>query len=259
MLGKAVGKVVWAGRATVFLVGLAVILALMFGAATTAMGADGRPFLLGKRNVASAISTLVKQGTGPALKLQVGPGQPPLAVNSSARVASLNAASAGRADSAARADTAADADKLAGEDWEPEAWHNVGFPGEPAFGKGGADNDCFWGNFGDGQHNLAGFYKDQTGTVHLKGLVKVADGTGGQCDAIDDDPQIPDANLTIFRLPAGYLPARRNVHVAISGEQLGRVDVDPDGTVSAGVATPNTVANAKAWLSLDGITFRAED
>ena len=91
MLRSAAGKVMWVGRATVFLVGLAVILALVFGAASTALGANGKPFLLGKKNVASAISTLVKQGTGPALKLQVGAGQPPLAVNSSATVADLSA------------------------------------------------------------------------------------------------------------------------------------------------------------------------
>lgn len=80
----------WVGRATVFLVGLAVILALLFGVASTALGANGKPFLLGKRNVASAVSTLVKQEPGPALRLQVGSG-PPLAVNSGARIANFNA------------------------------------------------------------------------------------------------------------------------------------------------------------------------
>jgi hypothetical protein len=72
------------------MVGLAVILALVFGAATTAMGADGKPFLLGKRNVATLASKLINRGEGPALSLKVGEGQPPLAVNSSARVANLN-------------------------------------------------------------------------------------------------------------------------------------------------------------------------
>jgi hypothetical protein len=37
------------GRATVFLVGLAVILAVVLGVATSALGANGNPFLLGKR------------------------------------------------------------------------------------------------------------------------------------------------------------------------------------------------------------------
>src|SRR3712207_8561335 len=57
----------WVGRATVFMVGLAVTLALILGVASSALGADGKPFLLGKRNVATAVSTLVKKGVGPAL------------------------------------------------------------------------------------------------------------------------------------------------------------------------------------------------
>jgi hypothetical protein len=91
MIRNGLGKVMWVGRATVFLVGLAVILALVFGVASTAFGANGKPFLLGKKNVASAISTLVKQGPGPALNLVVRAGQPPLKVNSSGKVANLNA------------------------------------------------------------------------------------------------------------------------------------------------------------------------
>ena len=43
----------WVGRATVFLMGFAVILALAFGTASTALGANGKPFLLAKRNVAT--------------------------------------------------------------------------------------------------------------------------------------------------------------------------------------------------------------
>ena len=90
MVRRAATKVMWVGRATVFLVGLAVILALVVGVASTAFGANGKPFLLGKKNVASAVSTLVRRGAGPALNLKVGSG-PPLAVNSSKRVAKLNA------------------------------------------------------------------------------------------------------------------------------------------------------------------------
>lgn len=83
------GKVMWIGRAAIFLVGLSVILVLIFGVASTAFGANGNPFLLGKKNVATAVSTLVKRGAGPALRLKVGSG-PPLAVNSSAKVTNLN-------------------------------------------------------------------------------------------------------------------------------------------------------------------------
>jgi hypothetical protein len=41
MLKSAAGKVMWLGRATVFLVSLAVILALVFGVATTALAGTG--------------------------------------------------------------------------------------------------------------------------------------------------------------------------------------------------------------------------
>ena len=90
MLRSTVSKVMWVGRATVFLVGLAVIFSLIVGVASAAFGANGDGFLLGRRNAASAVSTLAKRGTGPALRLQVGSG-PPLAVTSSKQVANFNA------------------------------------------------------------------------------------------------------------------------------------------------------------------------
>jgi hypothetical protein len=90
MFRSAASKVMWVGRATVFMVGLTVILALVLGVASTALGADGKQFLLGRTNLATAITTLVKQGVGPALSLKVDSG-PPLAVNSSAKVDGLNA------------------------------------------------------------------------------------------------------------------------------------------------------------------------
>ncbi len=47
MVRGAASKVIWVGTATVFLVGLAVILALMFGAASMAFAEDGDPWILG--------------------------------------------------------------------------------------------------------------------------------------------------------------------------------------------------------------------
>jgi hypothetical protein len=90
MLRSTASKVMWVGRATVFLVGLAVILALVFGVASMALGANGNPFILGKAaNTASKVTGLVKSGAGPALSLKVGSG-PPLAVNSTRKVDNLN-------------------------------------------------------------------------------------------------------------------------------------------------------------------------
>ncbi len=90
MIRSAASKVMWVGKATVFLVGLSVILALVFGVASAALGADGDFFKVGKSNLASAVSTLTKSGAGPALKLNVDSGAP-LAVNSTTKVAKLNA------------------------------------------------------------------------------------------------------------------------------------------------------------------------
>ena len=91
MLRSATSKVMWVGRATVFLVGLAVILALIFGLASTAMSATGNPFILGKENKAGQVSKLINEGAGAALRLEVQDGQPPLRVNSSTKVLNLNA------------------------------------------------------------------------------------------------------------------------------------------------------------------------
>jgi hypothetical protein len=92
------------GRVTVFLVGLTVILGLAAGLATAALAGTGvgATFNLGQNNTVNRLSTLVgsvtspmlrvtNRGSGPALELQVRNGRPPLRVNSSARVANLNA------------------------------------------------------------------------------------------------------------------------------------------------------------------------
>ncbi len=56
------------GRATVFLVGFAVILVPVFGMASTALGFNGASFILGKSNVATKLTGLIgKVATGSAL------------------------------------------------------------------------------------------------------------------------------------------------------------------------------------------------
>lgn len=89
-----------------------------------------------------------------------------------------------------------------------------------------------WVNFGGG-FNDAGYLKDFSGTVHLRGLVK--NGVIGNA---------------IFQLPAGYRPANEELQITISNGALGRVDIYPSGDVGA-------TSGSNAWFSLDGITFRA--
>jgi hypothetical protein len=90
MLRTVAKKVAWVGRTASMVFGLALVLALMVGVASTALGANGDFFKVGRSNLASAVSTLTKSGSGPALRLRVGSGAP-LAVNSSKKVANLNA------------------------------------------------------------------------------------------------------------------------------------------------------------------------
>lgn len=91
-----------------------------------------------------------------------------------------------------------------------------------------------WAPFGS-VYELPGFYKDSTGRVHLKGLVK--DGTG-----------------TIATLPPGFRPKLRHMFCAMSGigvTDIGRaVEVQPTGGIVYGGAAP-------LYLSLDGISFAA--
>jgi hypothetical protein len=106
MVRSVVSKIMLVGRATVFMVGLAVVLALVFGAATAALGAPITTFKLGQINTSNAISTLVgavsgsnlkieNTGTGAnatALELKVAQGNAPLAVNADAgKATNLNA------------------------------------------------------------------------------------------------------------------------------------------------------------------------
>jgi hypothetical protein len=80
----------WVGRTASKVFGLALVLALLFGAASMALGANRDFFKVGKKNVASATSTLVRHGVGLALSLQADDG-PPLKTNSRYKVANLNA------------------------------------------------------------------------------------------------------------------------------------------------------------------------
>ncbi|HJQ30298.1 MAG TPA: pertactin-like passenger domain-containing protein [Rubrobacter sp.] len=112
MLRSTASKVMWVGRATVFLVGLSVILALIFGAASAALGANGDSFILGKAaNTATNMTGLVgniadttkaalsirNTRGGSALALRVGSPTvaandvAPMKVNSTKKVDNLNA------------------------------------------------------------------------------------------------------------------------------------------------------------------------
>jgi hypothetical protein len=107
MLANTLKKVTWMARATTTIVGLAIMLALVFGVATTALAGTGigATFNLGQTNTVNQISTLIGIVAGPslqidnnstdasatALDLQVESGKAPMKVNSDKQVANLNA------------------------------------------------------------------------------------------------------------------------------------------------------------------------
>ena len=106
MIKSVASKVMFVGRATTFMVGLAVIVALTVGVAGAAFGANGGRLILGSlNNTATAITKLTSTvGGGPAMQvsnpstatgstaldLQVATGKAPMKVNSQTKVANLN-------------------------------------------------------------------------------------------------------------------------------------------------------------------------
>jgi hypothetical protein len=201
----------------------------------------------------------VKNGslTGADLKVSTLPKVPSAANADNAGHASNadNATKAANADNATNAghagaaDTATTANGLAA----PEAFHEIGAPGEPGFLSGAF-------NYPSGSPAVslqtAGFMKDHDGFVHLKGIVQ--SGT----------------DSVVFALPAGYRPADKklvaftsycnncsttdsnsdtldqpSVLVAIIGAGI-NLPGAPDGSLIIS-GPPGTEA------SLDGLTFRA--
>jgi hypothetical protein len=113
--------------------------------------------------------------------------------------------------------------------FQPEDWHEVGAAGEPAFGTG-------WFNYtASPLFNTAAFFKDPFGVVHIKGLVVRPSGP----------------STLIFTLPAGYCPAKQEIMVADGTNVHNRIDIWEEGGIYIAAGDPS------AYLSLDGITFRA--
>ena len=96
----------WLGRGTATVMGLAVMLAVVFGVGTAALAAvPGNPFELGRVNAIGKITRLAgatdnallridndsKGERATALDLRVDPAKPPMRVDSSAKVQKLNA------------------------------------------------------------------------------------------------------------------------------------------------------------------------
>ena len=88
-----------------------------------------------------------------------------------------------------------------------------------------------WVNFGL-TFATAGYYKDNFGIVHLRGIVK--SGTIG---------------TAIFTLDVGYRPVAEENFPTVSNETFGFINVSSTGVVKCSVGD-------NAWVSLSGISFR---
>jgi len=92
-----------------------------------------------------------------------------------------------------------------------------------------------WVSYG-GSFTPPQYYKDSTGRVHLRGLVK--NGSIG-------------TEVCIATLPLGYRPDYRHIVAVQSANAIGRLDLDPSGCVVA-------YNGSNAWFSLDNVSFRAD-
>ena len=88
-----------------------------------------------------------------------------------------------------------------------------------------------WVNFGGG-YSTAAYSKDGDGIVYLRGVVK--DGAG-----------------TIYTLPAGFRPATTFIAGTVSNALFGAFAVSTAGNISM-------TTGSNAWISMDGISFKAE-
>ena len=123
----------------------------------------------------------------------------------------------------------------------PEAWHEVGATGEPAFTDG-------WSNNTDTGDTTTAFYKDPFAVVHLKGAI--SDG-GGSSSTV--------SGPAVFVLPSGDRPTKSACFPTI-GVLYGAgtiaatyVCVENNGAVDIGTLGGSV---SHDYL-LDGITFRA--
>jgi hypothetical protein len=94
-----------------------------------------------------------------------------------------------------------------------------------------------WSNFGAGWQP-AGYYRDTSGHVWLRGSVTNAGGTG--------------AGVAMFVLPAAYRPANRTSLNALDMNGTGTVRLDVD---SSGNVFPNGVVAAGALYAINGLSF----
>jgi len=170
---------------------------------------------------------------GVPLELYAKAGNPVMKVSNAIKVVNLNADLLDSLDSTAFARSA------------QEGWRQIGAPGQPDFTTQAFCSATLqpWTHIAGEE---AGFYKDSSGRVHLRGTLIERYG----CSNV--------AGYIAFQLPAGYRPARTE-HRIIATDPQGATELSP-GLVridANGNVTP-TARDFSANTYLDGISFRAE-
>jgi hypothetical protein len=233
MTKKIYERAMGIARGTALTIGVAVMMALVLGVATSALAGTGvgARFDLGKTNTVNAVSKLVGSVVGPslqldnnstgagatALDLQVEPGKAPMKVNSGTKVTNLNS------------------DTVDGKD--SSQFQQAGAPVPQALTLTGG-----WSLYGNGFGTPA-FYKDAEGIVHLEGTI--------ECTT-------PDAGCGIVAfLPQGFRPDHEFVFpITALGPSLGTLSVHPDGKITVSDSSPGN-SNVEVFASLEGADFRA--
>src|SRR5262245_2772491 len=173
--------------------------------AATPVGQAAGKLVLGKNSVGSA---QLKKNAVSSKKIAKNAVTAAKVKDDSLTGADVLEASLGKVPSAAAADQATTAGHAAVADTlsAPEAWHDIGTPGNPFFQHG-------WENYSP-SFSPVGFRKDRLGYVHLRG-------------ALDDGV----ISQIAFTLPPGYRPAKGLLLSTASFHEYGDILIHPEGGV----------------------------
>lgn len=211
--------------------------ALFISLGTVGYAANGGSFLLGLINSATQrtflganfngtamqVSNTSTGAAATALTLSVAVGHPPLKVNSTTKVANLNADRLDGVDSSAFALSAS------------EGWHYVGDTNEPPFQAGWVNYDSAAGH-ATALSPDASFRLDPNGVVHIRGFIK--SGFVGN---------------VAFWVWKKYCPPLLHTFAVVSNNAIGRVDVYPPNGV--GLCGVQITVGDNTWVSLDGVEY----
>jgi hypothetical protein len=100
-----------------------------------------------------------------------------------------------------------------------------------------------WVPYGDAYDQPA-YWKDANGVVHLKGSVR---------------QPVPGSDI-IFVLPPDLRPARStNWPATLDQAHFGTIEIEADGSVRSRTFNPTQAAQAQAFSSMEGVSFRPSD